>query len=589
MSENNQQETNSLGEFVSFGDQDDEGSASNRAAQVSPESPRTPERQERQGDVSASGETADNVSAPDETADDQTAFESEEAFEHAKRVSRATRGWSSLSYRARMTLSFALIAAMTAIVSILVVSIVWEQHFQQYTADNMQEVAETTADQIAERYATQGAFTQEVLQPVRYALNSNKGIGIQVVDTTGAIMFDSTTEADEDGPRGPSLAPQSRPGNMARAAIVANDAAVGSVRVWVYGSNRLLRASDEEFRNQSYEAMIAASLVAIVLASLIGYLFARGLVRPIRRISKTAIAVKEGDLSARTGMQGDDEVSQLGSTFDAMAAAIERDRQLERRLTTDVAHELRTPLMAIQATVEAMVDGVFPMDEEHLETVNSEVQRLSRLVDSQLKLSRLENRANSNKEEVVDVSKVVGETVAMHDAYVQEHKLELEYDSEPDVYILGDSDLIRQATANLLSNAVRYTPAGGRITVYVSKDDSMAHIAVRDTGIGLTEEEANMVFSRFWRAGSARDRVSGGLGIGLTVVKEIADRHNGWVHVEGKPGQGACFTIGIPLYDEREHRRRVQERRRAQEREQREQQRAEQRAARNTGRFRPIK
>ena len=515
--------------------------------------------------------------------------EFDETFERAKRLSRASRGWSSLSYRARMTLSFALIAAMTAIVSILVVSVVWEQHFQQYTFDNMQEVAETTAEQIGERYVTQGTFTQEVMQPARYALTANRGIGIQVVDVGGTIMFDSTTETGKDGPKVPSLAPQSHSGNMARAAIVVDDTAVGSVRVWVYGSNRLLRASDEEFRDQSYEAMIAASLVAIVLASLIGYLFARGLVRPIRRISRTAIAVKEGDLSARTGMQGDDEVSQLGATFDAMAASIERDRTLERRLTSDVAHELRTPLMAIQATVEAMVDGVFPVDDEHLETVNSEVQRLSRLVDSQLKLARLENRANPNKEEVVDVGRVVTDTVMTHEAYVIESGLTLEFEAEPDVYIFGDPDLIRQATANLISNAVRYTPKGGCVTVYVTKSDAMAQIAVKDTGIGLTEEEANMVFSRFWRAGSARDRESGGLGIGLTVVKEIVDRHNGYVHVEGKPGMGACFTINIPLFDEREQRRRAQERARAQQREQREQQRAEHRASRNTGRIKPIK
>ena len=502
-----------------------------------------------------------------------------------KRSRRWRRGWRGLSYRARMTLSFALIAAMTALVAIVVVSVVWEQHFQQYTFDNMQEVAETTAEQIAQRYVAQGAFTSDALQPARYTLTVNKGIGVQVVDVSGNIMFDSTMEMDPDGPKVPSLAPQSHSGNMARAAIVADDIAVGSVRVWVYGSNRLLRAADEEFREQSYEAMVAAALVAIALASLIGYLFARGLVRPISRISKTAIAVKEGDLSARTGMEGDDEVSQLGATFDSMAASIERDRQLERRLTTDVAHELRTPLMAIQATVEAMVDGVFPVDEEHLETVNSEVQRLSRLVDSQLKLSRLENRANSNKEEIVNVGEIISGIITTHESYVRESGLTLEYSSDPDVYILGDADLIRQATANLISNAVRYTPEGGKITVMVLRGDGVAQISVQDTGIGLTPEEADMVFSRFWRADSARDRASGGLGIGLTVVKEIVDRHNGWVNVEGKPGKGACFTISIPLYDEREHKRRMQERQRAQQREQREQQRA----ARTTGRIRPVK
>ena len=126
----------------------------------------------------------------------------------------------------------------------------------------------------------------------------------------------------------------------------------------------------------------------------------------------------------------------------------------------------------------------------------------------------------------------------------------LEYDAEPDVIVYGDRDTPRQATANLISNAVRYTPAPGKITVSVKRGDVMAAIAVRDTGIGLSPEERRMVFKRFWRAEESRQRQSGGLGVGLAVVKEIVDRHGGWVQVEGKKGEGACFTIHVPLYDE---------------------------------------
>ena len=376
---------------------------------------------------------------------------------------------------------------------------------------------------------------------------------MQVVDDTNRVMFDSTTAIEGDASvTVPSLAPTQGRENMARAPIVAKNRAVGTVRVWVYGSDALLRASDQVFRERSYQAMVLASAIAIVLASIIGFFFARNLVRPIKRMTETAEAIKEGDLTARTNLTGDDEVAQLGETFDAMAESVERDRELERRLTTDVAHELRTPLMAVQATVEAMVDGVFPADEEHLITVNSEVQRLSRLVDSLMKLSRLENRSTPLKEEIVNVGEVVSGIIATHEAYVKESGLTLKYRADPDAIVLGDPDLIRQATANLISNAVRYTPEGGTISVRVRRGTSMAAIAVQDTGIGLTPEEARMVFSRFWRAGSARDRASGGLGIGLTVVKEIVERHNGWVQVEGRKGEGACFTIHIPLYDQDE-------------------------------------
>ena len=510
------------------------------------------------GSAGSSASAAGKSPAPTAAPGEADGASGEGRDDDSERARKKRRPWGNLSYTTRVTLSFSLIAAMTALVAIGVVSVVWEQHFHTYTQDNMRTVAETTAEQIATRYEEAETFSASVLQPALNALSVSKGVGMQVVDSAGNVVFDSTTHMEGvEGIVMPSIAPQQSQNNMAHAPIIVNDQAVGSVRVWVYGSDQLLRSADQEFRDKSYQAMILAAILAILLASVFGFFFARGLVRPIKRMTDTAEALAEGDLTARTNMQGEDEISQLGQTFDAMASAVERDRKLERRLTTDVAHELRTPLMAIQATVEAMVDGVLPVDEERLITVDSEVQRLSRLVDSLLKLSRLENRANPNKQEVVNVGEVVSGIIATHEAYVAESGLELVYRADDDVFVMGDADLIRQATANLISNAVRYTDEGGRIYVRVKRGESMASIAVQDTGIGLTPEEARMVFQRFWRADSGRGRESGGLGVGLTVVKEIVERHDGWVQVEGRKGEGACFTIHIPLYEEREKRRKA--------------------------------
>lgn len=473
-------------------------------------------------------------------------------------------GWDNLTYTTRVTAVFAFIAAMTALVAIGVLSFVWEQHFQTYTQANIYKLAESTAEQIAEIYSDTGTLDNVGIATVAgYAAKLN-GVGVKIFDNqTGSVVYDSTIPPSENGNDMPgkdysrgSLAPP--PGDsdqLAIAPIITDNVAVGSVHMWVYGSEALLSQTDEEFRNNSYQAMVFATALAIVLASCIGFLFARTLVSPINRMTTTAKAIKEGDLSARTELHGEDEIAHLGETFDAMADSIERDRELERRLTTDVAHELRTPLMAIQSTVEAMVDGVFEADEERLETVNSEVQRLSRLVDAILKLSRLESRSTPMKKEVVNVGELIAGIVATHEAFVADSGLTLKYEMEQGVRVLGDADMIRQATANLISNAVRYTSEGGLVTVRVKRGDIMASISVQDTGIGLTPDEAKMVFSRFWRADAGRTRESGGLGIGLSVVKEIVERHNGWVQVEGRKGEGACFTIHIPLYQGDEQQR----------------------------------
>ena len=470
----------------------------------------------------------------------------EEAEEETRRKKKF---FSRFSYTTRVTVSFALIAAMTALVAIGVLSFVWEDHFKAYTRENMGAVAEKIAETVADRYDKNGGDWHDdaMYASARSALNLYSGIGLQVSMADGTIVFDNSWSTD--GGQGISLAPGKE--EMVHASIVDSSGAyIGEVRMWVFGSDLLLRSTDVQFREQSYQAMLFAAILAIVLASCIGFLFARGLVNPINRMTATAKAIKKGDLSARTGLKGDDEVARLGETFDAMAASVEKDRELERRLTTDVAHELRTPLMAIQSTVEAMVDGVFEPDIERLETVNSEVKRLGRLVDALLKLSRLESRSKPMKKEKLDVGELISGIVATHEAFVSDSGLTLKYEREDNVFVMGDADMLRQATANLISNAVRYTPEGGTITVRVSRGDLMASIMVKDTGIGLSPEEVKMVFSRFWRADAGRNRASGGLGIGLALVKEIVDQHGGWVRVEGKKNEGACFTIYIPLLNE---------------------------------------
>lgn len=248
-------------------------------------------------------------------------------------------------------------------------------------------------------------------------------------------------------------------------------------------------------------------------------------------------------------MRGSDEIGQLGETFDDMATSLERDLKLEHRLTGDVAHELRTPLMAMQATVEAMQDGVLPADDEHFETVAAEVRRLSRLVDAMLKLSRLENGSTELKTERTDVVYLIRSLVTSQHQLFHEKGLHLRFVDESQYGELNadiDPDLIREAVVNLMSNAMRYTDEDGWVMVTVRQDKSDVLIAVQDTGIGIAKEDIPQTFSRFWRSDVSRERVSGGLGVGLSLTKEIVDKHNGTILVESELGKGTTFTLRIP-------------------------------------------
>ena len=433
---------------------------------------------------------------------------------------------------------------MTALIAVLVLAIAWESPLTEYTMRNMQEAADATAEELAESYEENGGWTGE--EHVASSFYGTSMVAVQAYDLDGHLIAQNE-DAEQAGPDTDSK----ESSHSVSSTIEVRGQTIGYVVAWpLGGTEQALTESDIELRNSMYGAMILASGIAVVISCLIGYLVANGVVSPIKKITQTAQEIKSGNLSARTNLVGTDEISQLGMTFDDMAQSIESDRELERRLTSDVAHELRTPLMAMQATIEAMADGVMPADAENLNMLDNEVVRLGKLVDAMLKLSRLENRSNPMNEQELDLGETLEELAFNQQMLMEESGLEFEYSYEPEIMVMADPDLIKQATANLLSNAVRYTPAGGKVTMEVRRHNVMAQIIVQDTGIGMKQEDLKHIFSRFWRADSGRERSSGGLGIGLAIVKEIVDRHNGWVHVESEEGVGSTFTINIPLIKE---------------------------------------
>ncbi len=466
----------------------------------------------------------------------------------------ARRKVSGTSFRSRVTLCFAVVALVTTLLFVIVLTAVWSEQFSAYTRDTMDELATSAADSLANVYDARGYWSTANLENVASSVAAMDGVGIQILSGNGVVVYDSSLIGADVKLSGlesdMSLAPSGTDNVVTQPVVISDGTQVGIVRVWVYGSDALLTQRDQDYRTGSLEAIALAGTAAIVVAVLMGLVFSRLLTGPVRTISSTARRIKEGDLSARSNIVGNDDLGQLGETFDAMADSIERDRELERRLTSDVAHELRTPLMSILATVEAMQDEVLPCDQEHLALVSAETKRLSRLVDSMLRLSRLENGSVRLKIEPVDAVEFVGNIAASHSALLEDMGLELTFTNKTGADELAvelDRDTVTQAVTNIISNAMRYTPAPGKVDVSVARDESHVLIAVADTGIGIAKEDIGNVFGRFWRAEESRNRVAGGLGVGLAVTKEIVDRHHGTIEVESEQGVGTTFTLHLPL------------------------------------------
>lgn len=470
---------------------------------------------------------------------------------------------SGMSYATRMASSFALTSVMTVLVLVGVVAVVWSGVFSDYTRANMTDIAQSTAQRLAQEYELNGKWSTSYLASVADSTLSSDDIGLQVVDAEGTILYDDSWPAaamvgSTQGSSEPSShslissAPTDAAASVTRDITLTDGTVVGQVRLWVFGSDALLSKADTAFRDRTFNAMFLASIIAVAISVIIGILVSRMLTNPLRRITGTAKQIRDGDLSARTGLKGDDEIDRLGETFDEMATSLEKDLKHERRITSDVAHELRTPLMAMLATVEAMQDGVLPADDEHLETVASETRRLSRLVQQMLDLSRMENRTAPLKLEQIDTVRFVRRIVDSQQQLFNAHDLRLRFSDDTQGRPSGieaDPDMVTQAVVNLMSNAMRYTPEGGWVVVSVRTSRRNVQIIVSDTGIGIAKEDLSRIFGRFWRADASRAREAGGLGVGLSVTKQIVERHHGYISVESELGKGTTFTIHLP----REH------------------------------------
>lgn len=512
---------------------------------------------------------------------------------------------SGLSYGSRMALSFALTSLMTVLILVCVIMVVWGSAFSEYTRANVIDLAKLTSEKLADSYEQDGEWTVDTLYAIAQSSSISDDIGLQVLDAEGTILYDDTwpvasiaadvkkseaepvpdtgsaeedsvvatdqgsagqaaatsaegsaTAAEKDEPKIKfdrhgliSTAPTDEEGAITEPITTSDGKVVGKVRLWVLGSDVLLTKTDTAFREKTIDAMFLAAAIAVAISVMIGLFVSRMLTNPIRRITGTAKQIRDGDLSARTNMRGDDEIDQLGETFDEMATSLEKDLKHERRLTSDVAHELRTPLMAMLATVEAMQDGVYPTDNEHLETVASETRRLARLVQQMLDLSRMENHTAPMNIEAVDMVELVRGIVNAQEPLFHERDLRLRFADETQgkmPFIKVDPDMITQCVINLMSNAMRYTPEGGWVIVTVGLDRKHLTISVSDTGIGIAKEDLSRIFGRFWRADASRAREAGGLGVGLAVTKQIVERHHGFISVESELEKGTTFTIHLP-------------------------------------------
>lgn len=287
---------------------------------------------------------------------------------------------------------------------------------------------------------------------------------------------------------------------------------------------------------------VGFALYVIFVIGLIG-MSVRRLVIPLDDLLKAADQVGQGDYTVRVKEKGSREVRSLTRAFNTMASRLDQLDARRRDLLADVTHELRTPLTVVQGNLEGMLDGVYPADEASLRSLLDETNILSRLVEDLRTLALAESGALQLKKEPTDLALLVRETAAAFDKQAGVASVTLTLDTSPDLPWLNlDPGRIRQVLSNLLANALRYTPAGGTISVRHRQADGQAVLAVQDSGPGIPADELPHVFERFYKSTD-----SGGMGLGLAIARHLVEAHGGTIRAESAPGQGTTVQVTLPV------------------------------------------
>ena len=293
--------------------------------------------------------------------------------------------------------------------------------------------------------------------------------------------------------------------------------------------------------------LLVTGIICIINAICMGVIFAKKISKPIIKVTDIADEISKGDYSVRTDSRTSTvELRELSQAINNMAEKIERQEGLRKQLTSDVAHELRTPLTNISTQVEMIVDGLFEPTKERLNGIYDEVNRLSSLVSELEKLQLIEN-TKLNKTEV-DLLELAKSTASVFEAEFNKNNLQCTVLGEKTL-LFADEGKLRQVITNLISNAIKYSQSGGTIEISVKSYGENAVLSVKDHGIGISEEDKELIFERFYRTDKSRSRKSGGVGIGLAIVNAIVKAHGGKIEVESTEGMGSDFIVTLPKND----------------------------------------
>lgn len=456
--------------------------------------------------------------------------------------------------RFKLTTAFLLVTLIAFSLVGIIANVILEKQFEKYAIDNLNQKNTQTIATLEERYGGWGnQWDLPGLENIGVSALSD-GLILRIGDKDGKVLWDAMAHnsgmcvemlhsmADnmkyKNGKFNGGYTEKSYP-------LTLNGSIIGNVTIGYYGPY-FYTSNDLSFLNTLNKLLILAMAIVGTLALIFGTYLAKRLSSPISRVIKTAEQISEGNYDDRvTEKSNTHEIIELTGAINTLADNLGRQEMLRKRLTADVAHELRTPIANLQSHLEAMIDGVWKPGPDRLKSCHEEAVRLSKIVGDLETLARYDGENVILQKERFELTELI-QTAALSFETECKTKNILLATNLAKQYITADKDKIMQVLINLLSNALKYTNEGGKIEVTTGGNDKSAWIAVKDSGLGISQEDLPFIFERFYRADRSRSRATGGSGIGLAVAKSLVTAHGGTLSVESVLGIGSEFIVLLP-------------------------------------------
>ncbi len=326
--------------------------------------------------------------------------------------------------------------------------------------------------------------------------------------------------------------------------IKSADKTVGYIEIGQY-SSVLLSKEDVDFKGTINKSIVLSVLLSILITILLSLFISKQFSTPLRQISKISVYLSNGNYEERSQDKSNIlELEDLRNSINTLGDKLQHQDVLRKRLVSDISHEVRTPLNILQNNFEAMIDGIFPIDNERLSYLNEEVIRFGKLIDNLNGLKEIEVEKTLLQFEKVSLKDILASVVKEFELVFENKNLELtlKYDHSKQFNIIGNADKLKQVIINILSNSVKFTKENGKINITLKETNEKIILKIEDTGIGISEEDLPYIFERLYRGDKSRNETAG-TGLGLTIVKNILTLHKARIEVKSKKGQGSVFAV----------------------------------------------